>query len=73
MSRHVKGLFIEALESRIAPMCILPEHGNRPCNDTIVHGSPSPADAAYANANPQAPFAGPWYTTLAIGEETGGF
>lgn len=64
-------LFIEELESRLAPMCILPEHGNRPCNDMIVRPFPDPSAAAYANANPNAPFSGPIYTTMAIGEEVG--
>lgn len=66
-------LFIEELEQRVAPVCILPDHGYRPCHDTVVRVLPSPDDAAYANANPNAPFAGPIITTMAIGEETGGF
>lgn len=64
------SLFIEELEGRIAPMCILPEHGNRPCNDTIAR--PGPDAAAYDNANYNAAFQ-PQITTLAIGEETGGW
>ena len=64
-------MFIEELETRLAPMCILPEHGNRPCNDVIVRPFPGPNAAAYENASPNAAFSDSVITTLAIGEEVG--
>ena len=68
------NLFIEELETRVVPMCILPLHGHRPCNDTIVHPSPSPAVQGIENSNFHAPIIDePVFTTMAIGEETGGF
>lgn len=66
------SLFIEELESRVAPMCILPEHGNPPCHDVVIMPYPSPNEAALANANYHSGLV-PVFTTLAIGEETGGW
>lgn len=58
MNRNVKGLFIEELETRIAPSLAI----------RII-----PADeAALANADGNAAFQN-YATTLAIGEETGGW
>lgn len=55
--RNVKGLFIEELERRAAPAAMA----------GLIHAS----EMARAHANPNAGLA-PVYTTLALGEETGG-